>query len=114
LYSAGGDEVEIYSFDGATLFALPLVTRNYGNRVRSVAWSPDGRHLAVGGYLSDSGDELEVYAVDYRYDTTHQSFNNGIIFGDSSQPNDMGDLDVQVLAGARVNISGKVLDDSSF
>ncbi len=40
-----------------------LDTRNYGNEVRSVCWSPDGTYLAVGGFQPDSGDEIQVFEL---------------------------------------------------
>jgi len=37
------------------------IIQSYGNYVQSVSWSPDGRFLAVGGYLPTSGNEIQVY-----------------------------------------------------
>jgi len=109
--TAGKYEVRFYDFDGSSLTDLNVGQIDVSNPVEHVEWSPDGRYFAIGAWNNDL-TELRVYRVNYRFDTMAQSFNNGIIFGDSSQLD--GDLDVQVLAGARVNIVGKVLDDSSF
>jgi len=48
----------------------------------------------------------------YRFgDTTYTWNTDGLIFGDSTLTN--GDLDVRVLGGARVEIDGIVIDNSS-
>ena len=62
-YRADGHEILVYSFDGSTLSADPITSRDFvGNYVLSVAWSPDGKHLAIGG--DGSGNDLYVYRFD--------------------------------------------------
>ncbi len=103
--------VSIFSYDRHILIdskTSPVFQYSMGVGLKVVDWSPDGNYLAIG----DAIGYLKIFDARYCYDTNSQSFNNGIIFGDPSQPD--GDLNVQVLAGARVNIIGKVLDDSSF
>ncbi|MFH1831658.1 MAG: hypothetical protein ABH827_02530 [bacterium] len=62
--SAGGYEVQIFSFNGTTLTRLPTsALYNYGDYggdlpsyVSSVAWSPDGKYLAIGGQSPSYGN----------------------------------------------------------
>jgi WD40 repeat protein len=59
-----GYEVQVYSFNGTALTAVSGAYVDYGDSgsyVDSVAWSPDGRYLAIGGGPSASGYELQVY-----------------------------------------------------
>ena len=52
------DEIQIYKFNGS---ALTLVaSRNYNSEVKSIKWSPDGRYLAIGGYMPVSADKLQI------------------------------------------------------
>ncbi len=116
--------LRIYRFDGAALNYLSDFNKpqNIAD-VQSVFWRPDGKYIAIatnaGPGVPDvedtgiaTGHELRVYEVGYQFDTTGQSYDKGIVFGDSLQTD--GDLNVQVLAGAHVKIAGSVLDDSSF
>ena len=115
---AANHELRIYRFDGQSLVGVE--SGDQGNiGVFALAWRPDGNYLAVGTYASpttspggiSANHELRVYefSTTYGYDTSPQSFANGIIFGDSSQSD--GDLDVRVLAGAKVRVEGKVRVD---
>ena len=61
---------------GQTLFSnislSPITSRTCGEWINSVAWSPDGKYVAIGGEVPESGhDELEVY----RFDGLHLSTN---------------------------------------
>jgi len=95
----------VYSFDGTSI-SSSIVTLNLDENIKSVSWRPDGKYLALG----TTGDKLYVYRVNYLYDTSPQTFDTGIIFGDSSQTN--GDLDIKVLAGTHVKIHGFVTHDT--
>jgi len=107
--SSSHDELVVYGFGNKL---SKITSRDYGNYIYSVSWGPDWKNLVVGGYNPTSGNDIEVYRADYSLDTTHQGLHNCITLGDSSRSD--GDLDVQILAGARVTITGKVLDDSCF
>ncbi|MFH1643764.1 MAG: WD40 repeat domain-containing protein, partial [bacterium] len=59
-----GDELEIYSFINNVISTNPVASKNYGNVIYSVDWSPDGKYLAIGGATPVSGDELQIYSFD--------------------------------------------------
>jgi len=119
--SGANTELVMCLFDGSSLVELSDVGKEQGANTNTVAWRPAGNYLAIGtasepdaGDAEDTGigtgHELRVYDVGYRFDTMPQSKQNCIIFGDSSQAD--GDLDVHILAAARVEIDGRVVDDS--
>ncbi|MBX9831120.1 WD40 repeat domain-containing protein [Candidatus Babeliales bacterium] len=101
-----GDEIQFYKFDGS---ALTLVTSsNYGTAAIGVAWSHDGKYVAIGGNVPDSGhDEFEIYSTTFRFDTSTQALTNGLVFGNSALGS-TSDVDVFFLAGARVQLDGKL------
>ncbi|MBY0352902.1 WD40 repeat domain-containing protein [Candidatus Babeliales bacterium] len=102
-----GNELKLYKFTRpATL--TQVASYNYGTSINGVAWSRDGKYIAIGGEGPDGGhDELEVWTVSYRFDTTTQALTNGLVFGNSAQGSS-SDLDVYLLAGARVELNGKL------
>ncbi len=108
---ASGDELQIYSFDGSSLSLID--SKNYGSDVWELSWNWDGNYLALGGQGGAGGhDELEVYPINYSFDTSPQGYSNSIIFGNSTLGSNY-DLDVYVLGAARVEIFGKVLYDGT-
>ena len=108
-HDSPSDEIELYKFNGTSLARID--SENYGTFVNSISWSPDGNYFAVGGYTPDTGhNELDVYKVKYTWDTGQQDLTHGITFGNSSESN--CDVNMQVLGGAQVEISGLVHDDS--
>jgi WD40 repeat protein len=58
---ANQNEIKIYSFNGS---ALSLTySQNYGSKVYSVDWRPDGNYIAVGGEAPDTGNnDVQIYA----------------------------------------------------
>lgn len=80
---ANHNELRLFSFDGASLTALTSQDygTNFNNQVQALAWTPDGRFLAVGGTLADTvggfanTDELRIY-----------SFNGSTLTAVTSQP----------------------------
>jgi WD40 repeat protein len=65
---ANTDELRLYRFDGSTL--TPVDSKDYGSFVGGIAWSPDGRFLAIGGQGAGAvggfanTDEFRVYSFD--------------------------------------------------
>jgi len=60
-----GNELQVYSFNGATLSLTPVAVFAYGYRILSLNWSPDGQYLAIGGQSPNEGHgELEIYSFD--------------------------------------------------
>ena len=45
---ANTDELRLYTFNGSTLTAL--TSQDYGMRIATLTWSPDGNTLAIGGF----------------------------------------------------------------
>jgi len=114
--SSGGHlDIELYEFNATVSSLTRTAQGNYGTLAYSTSWSFDGNYVGVGGQTTAGGhDEIEVYSVpssEERLAVNPQTFSNGIIFGDSSVTD--GDLDVKVLAAARVEIEGIVVDNSS-
>ena len=98
--------VAIYDFDGANITQLD--TEIFGGSVRTIQSLPAWDYFSVGGATSN----IDVYEILYTPPAPPPplTFENGLIFGDSSQLN--SNLDVHVLGGAQVNIVGVVYDDS--
>ena len=115
-----GKELFICRFDGTSLYEITEASKEQAATAVGVSWRGDGKYIAIGTVVEPTtihdsipaGHELRVYEVNYRFDTTEQGFGNGIIFGDTSQPDGSGDLDVHVLGAAHVNVAGVVADDS--
>ena len=57
-------QLQVYSFDGWALDFIHTVNYGDGSIIFSVAWSPDGKFLAIGGTLPVSDNELQVYSFD--------------------------------------------------
>ncbi len=102
-----GDTSDIYNFDGNSLTLVASATESSTKFTTSIAWSPDGNYIALGN--EDQGSD--VYPITYQYDTTTQGFRNGITFGNSTLSSAY-DLDVHTLAAARINLYGKLWQDS--
>ncbi|MBY0352900.1 hypothetical protein K2W90_00875 [Candidatus Babeliales bacterium] len=101
------NELHIIKFDGSSSLSL-LASINYGSIINSLSWSPDGKSIALAGNTPGSGHAtMEVYSVAYRFDTSTQALTNGINFGNSTLGSS-SDLDVFFLAGARVELNGKL------
>ncbi|MBX9830383.1 WD40 repeat domain-containing protein [Candidatus Babeliales bacterium] len=109
-----GNEFQIFQFNGSS---LTLVTSsNYGsnsNGHAETSWSKDGKYIALCGQGPAAGhDEIEVYSVSYRFDTTTQALTNGLTLGNSVLGSSF-DLDTYVLSGATVNLAGQLFYDST-
>ncbi|MFH1254456.1 MAG: beta-propeller fold lactonase family protein [bacterium] len=99
--------LEMFSFDGVQ---PPSPIGSIGTDIYpySVSWSPDGKFIAVinSDPFSLFGG-LQVFKVNYVPDKSIQAISNGVVFGDSALGTDY-DAFVKVLAGAKVNVDGKV------
>ena len=88
---------------------ISLGTVATGTTPLGVVWSPDGRFVAMANYGNNT---LQMYRVNYVSVAESQSWTSSLVFGDSARGSAF-DANVQVLSGARVEISGKVRDDSA-
>jgi WD40 repeat protein len=62
-----GYQIRVYRFDltaTSSLVELPGCNIDHGSTVYSVAWSPDGNYLAIGGGAGLSGWQIRIYAFD--------------------------------------------------
>lgn len=65
--TAIGNEIRVYSFDAGaeTLSAeIPGCTVSHEVEVYSVAWTPDGQYLAIGGASATGDIQVRIYAFD--------------------------------------------------
>jgi WD40 repeat protein len=61
-----GNEVRVYTFDGATLTLVATATN--GADVFSVDWTSDGSYLAIGGFATQPGNPTSIRV--YHFDKT--------------------------------------------
>ncbi|MBX9830380.1 WD40 repeat domain-containing protein [Candidatus Babeliales bacterium] len=106
-----GNELQLYNFDQSTI--SEVASYNYGTSINGVAWSVDSKYVAIGGNGPAGGhDEIEVWTVSYRFDTSTQALTNGLTLGKSASGASF-DLDTYVLSGATVNLAGQLMYDST-
>jgi hypothetical protein len=104
----GGDTLQVYRFNGSSA-PTSLGTVGTGINPYSVAWSPDGRFIAV---VNSTSNTLQVFYCNYYYTgQPPQGFTNGLLFGNQALGSAY-DANVQILAGAVMKVTGKVKDDS--
>ncbi|MBY0352884.1 WD40 repeat domain-containing protein [Candidatus Babeliales bacterium] len=107
-----GNELKLYQFTRPST-VTQVASYNYGTSINGVAWSRDGKYIAIGGNGPAGGhDEIEVWTVSYRFDTTTQALTNGISLGNSVLGSTF-DLDTYVLSGATLNLAGQLFYDST-
>jgi Tol biopolymer transport system component len=94
---------KLYRFEGNSFTFLNNIAISAGYYA---TFSPDGKYLVLGNY----GEQSKLYPVPYTFDTSPQGFSNGIIFGNSALGSDY-DLNLRLLSGANVCISGHVWYD---
>jgi hypothetical protein len=118
--SAGGgfantNELRTYEFDGRVLIARTSFALNNAVTIWPegvLSWHPSGSALAVRDYNSSLNCYvLSILNMNYIPETNPQAFTNAIVFGNSALGSN-ANLNVKVLSDARVEINGKVLDDS--
>ncbi|MBY0352903.1 lactonase family protein [Candidatus Babeliales bacterium] len=96
------NNIRIFEFNGASVTSRYTLTIG-GTNVVSLRWTPDGKYLAAG--LSSNPGQVIVYQVNYTSESNAQALTNGINFGNSTLGS-TSDLDVFLLAGARVELNG--------
>ncbi|MBY0353687.1 WD40 repeat domain-containing protein [Candidatus Babeliales bacterium] len=107
-----GSELKLYQFTRPGTLT-ELASYNFGTSINGVAWSSDGKYIAIGGEGPDGGhDEIEVWTVSYRFDTTTQALTNGLVLGNSTAGSSF-DLDTYVLSDATINLAGQLMYDST-
>ncbi|MBY0352886.1 WD40 repeat domain-containing protein [Candidatus Babeliales bacterium] len=113
-FPSSGGELKLYQFTRpSTLTEVTSYDYGAGASINSVAWSRDSKYIAIGGDTPGAGhDEIEVYSVYYRFDTSTQALTNGLILGKSASGATF-DLDTYVLSGATVNLAGQLMYDST-
>ncbi|MBX9831121.1 WD40 repeat domain-containing protein [Candidatus Babeliales bacterium] len=101
--SVNSGNFQIYKFDSSSLTLVQTISLG-NNEYMSTSWSSDGSLLA---FIRSSSSELDIYTVSYTTESTTQALTNGINFGNSTLGS-TSDLDVFLLAGARVELNGKL------
>jgi Tol biopolymer transport system component len=110
LVNYSGDTLQIYEFSGGTPLKIGSnISTGSGSTPVSCCWSPNGRCLAV-SCDATSVSLLEIFGVNYNANTYAQPMTNSIIWGNSTL-GDSYNLDINVLSGARVEITGNVYHD---
>ncbi|MBX9831119.1 WD40 repeat domain-containing protein [Candidatus Babeliales bacterium] len=100
------NNIRIFEFNGASLTSrYTLTIGGGGTSVTYLHWSPDGKSLAAG--LASNPGQVIIYQVNYTTESNAQALTNGINFGNSALGS-TSDLDVFLLAGARVQLDGKL------
>jgi len=113
----GESELRIYRFDGTRLIHAFDVPQ--GDGVNAISWHSDGDYIAIGTdslplFNEDNisvGHALRIYNVNYIEGEDLRTFERGIVFGDSSIGDGLGDLDIIVSGGAKVSYFGNVFYD---
>jgi WD40 repeat protein len=101
--------LSVYRFDPggtAQLIGVPIAT---GSGPFAGYWSPDGNAVAV---VCSNDNLLQIFTANYGSNTGIQAWSNAINFGDGANGSAY-DLNVRMLSGARVLITGQVCDDSA-
>lgn len=94
-------------YSGITYDLVKDFGPNNASAIYSLSWRPDSKYIAVN--CSDS-NRLAIEQCLFKNETATQALSNSIIFGNSS----LGptyDLDVHVLSGAQVQVTGNVFHD---
>ncbi len=107
LAAVQGAGLQIYSFSGGNPIAIgsPI---SAGTTPINCAWSSDGRFVAT---VARESNEIKVFSVNYLVDPVGaQAVSNSIVWGNSAA-GEAYDLDVHVLSGARVEVSGNIFHD---
>ncbi|MCK4265361.1 hypothetical protein KAW80_03315, partial [Candidatus Babeliales bacterium] len=52
---------------------------DFGSTLITINWSPDGKHLAVGGHNPTNNNELQIYSVAYEVKDAIVKVNDGQI-----------------------------------
>ena len=93
----------------------PVTSKDYGTLIYSIRWSPDGRFLAIGGQeplAAINNSEVQIYAPVFGVNPNPQALSNSLVFGNSIVGRS-SNLNVKMLSIARVELRGKVMDDSA-
>jgi DNA-binding beta-propeller fold protein YncE len=101
--------LSVYQFDpGGTmqLMGVPIAT---GAGAKFGYFSPNGNHIAV---VCSNDDLLQIFDVNYNAQEISQPWSNAINFGNAAKGPGY-DLNVRMLSGARVLVTGQVQDDSA-
>ncbi len=105
--------LQVYRFNGSSAPTPVGGTVTTGTNPYSIAWSPDGRFLAVVNEASSGGDTLQVFGCNFYYTgQAPQAFSTGLLFGNSVLGSGF-DATVKIMGNARLGIKGKVTDDSA-
>ncbi len=101
-----GNELQFYQFNGTTLSLISNFNYGTGASINGLSWSADGAMLALGGQTSGAGNnEIEVYSIAYRFDTTRQGLSSGLSFGNSVLGSTY-DLHAYLFSGSYIQLYG--------
>jgi WD40 repeat protein len=105
---ANSNELQVYNFNSISLTAV--TSQDYGTTVYAVSISPDNKYLALGGTVPTGDNELWVDTCAFVNETATQAVTNSVVFGNGTSSSD---LDINVLAGARVEVYGNVFHNAA-
>jgi DNA-binding beta-propeller fold protein YncE len=104
----GDNTLSVFSFYGGTPTKIGSdVSTDSGPYYCS--WAENGRFVACNNLTEGT---VKVFSVNYKADTYAQPMTNSIIWGNSTL-GDSYNLDINVLSGARVEITGNVYHDAT-
>ena len=109
--TAGGVQVEVLEFDGASL--KPVATFAHGTNIQSVYWSPDGRYFAIGG-VAFGGVEVQVLAFNGTSLTSVATFMSGASISSVNWSPDGRFLAIGGSAGGGVEVQILEFDGTSL
>ncbi len=100
--------LQIFSFNGVTTPTQVGSNLTVGTTPDGVAWSPRGNMLAV---VNNGSSTLQIFLISTIKTANAQALSNCIVFGNSALGS-TADLNVQLLGGARIEVTGALYDNS--
>ncbi|MCF7799722.1 WD40 repeat domain-containing protein [Candidatus Babeliales bacterium] len=101
----------IYTFTGSALNTI--ISKYFGKYIQSLSFSPNAKFLVVSGTPNSPSTqpELQLYTLNYKYDTTPQALSRAIKLGNTQLGSDY-DIDVTLLGRNYNKLYGSLFYDN--